>query len=233
MPIRVIDIETTGLDPATDAIIEVASIELERDWRYRNPLTSFVRPGRPIPPASSAIHHIIDADVAEAPTLLEVLIDYQGVDTFVAHNADFERSFLEPHGLTGTWICTMKCALRLWAEHADFPGPSNQALRYWFEIIEPFGHARSTIDPHRAFSDVLVTGELFFRIAAEVTFADMVQWSSEPALYRNLSFGKHRGMAMADAPPDYLAWLADGKHDLDAAWRHSAKYEIERRRANR
>ena len=65
--ILVIDIETTGIDPATDAIIEIASVELVRDGGIANPMDTLVRPTRPIPPAASAVHHIVDEDVASAP----------------------------------------------------------------------------------------------------------------------------------------------------------------------
>ena len=60
-----LDIETTGLNPATDRIVEVGLVEwhpngstVERDW--------LVHPGRPIPPEATAIHGITDAMVADA-----------------------------------------------------------------------------------------------------------------------------------------------------------------------
>jgi DNA polymerase III epsilon subunit-like protein len=61
--IRVIDIETTGIDPATDAIIEIASVDMVRGGGITNAMGTLVRPGKPIPPGASAIHHIIDEDL--------------------------------------------------------------------------------------------------------------------------------------------------------------------------
>jgi DNA polymerase III epsilon subunit-like protein len=52
--IRVIDIETTGIDPATDAIIEIASVEMVRGGGITNAIGTLVRPGIPIPPGASA-----------------------------------------------------------------------------------------------------------------------------------------------------------------------------------
>lgn len=49
--IRLIDIETTGIDPATDAIIEIASIDLVRGGGITNAMDTLV------PPGASAIHH--------------------------------------------------------------------------------------------------------------------------------------------------------------------------------
>ncbi len=71
--IRVIDIETTGLNPATDAIIEIASVDMVRGGGITNAMDTLVRPGRPIPPGASAIHHIIDQDLKDAPPLTEVI----------------------------------------------------------------------------------------------------------------------------------------------------------------
>ena len=67
--IRVIDIETTGIDPATDAIIEIASVDMVRGGGITNAMDTLVRPGKPIPPGASAIHHIIDEDLKDAPPL--------------------------------------------------------------------------------------------------------------------------------------------------------------------
>ena len=57
--IRVIDIETTGTDPASDAIIEIASVDMVRGGGITNPIDTLVRPGKPIPPGASAVHHIV------------------------------------------------------------------------------------------------------------------------------------------------------------------------------
>jgi DNA polymerase III epsilon subunit-like protein len=44
MTVRVIDIETTGIDPATDAIIEIASVDLLKDGAIANQRSTLVRP---------------------------------------------------------------------------------------------------------------------------------------------------------------------------------------------
>jgi DNA polymerase III epsilon subunit-like protein len=67
--IRVIDVETTWTDFATDEIIEIASADLVRGGGITNAMDTLVRPSRPIPPGASAVHHLIDADVQNAPLL--------------------------------------------------------------------------------------------------------------------------------------------------------------------
>jgi hypothetical protein len=54
MTVRVIDIETTGTDPASDAIIEIASVDLLKDGTITNQRSTLVQPPIPVPPESSA-----------------------------------------------------------------------------------------------------------------------------------------------------------------------------------
>ena len=152
--IRVIDIETTGIDPATDAIIEIASVDMVRDGAITNAMDTLVRSTKPIPAGASAVHHIVDEDVANAPPFAEVINRFKGADFYVAHNSEFERSFLAAQGVElGSWICTYKCALRVWP---DFPSHGNQALRYQLGLINPLGVDRAKLVPHRALSDAIV-----------------------------------------------------------------------------
>ncbi|NJO35147.1 MAG: 3'-5' exonuclease, partial [Rhodospirillales bacterium] len=91
--IRVIDIETTGIDPATDAIIEIASVDMVRDGGIGLVGRTSVSMAWVIPPGASAVHHIVDQDVANAPPFNEVVDRFKGADFYVAHNCEFERSF--------------------------------------------------------------------------------------------------------------------------------------------
>jgi exodeoxyribonuclease X len=126
MTVRVIDIETTGIDPASDAIIEIASVDLLKDGTIINQRSTLVRPPIPVPPESSAVHHLIDDDLAFAPQLDDVLDRFRGADAYVAHNADFERSFLERRLGDSLRACTYKASLRIWPDPLSH---SNQALR--------------------------------------------------------------------------------------------------------
>jgi exodeoxyribonuclease X len=155
MTIRVIDIETTGTDSTNHRIVEIASVDLLRDGTITNQMSTLARLGIPVPPESSALHHLIDADLADAPRLAKVLDQFKGADAYVAHNADFERSFLEELLGDALWACTYKCALRIWP---DLLSHSNQALRYRLGFIKPFGIDRHTLSPRRALSDAIVTG---------------------------------------------------------------------------
>ncbi|MDR7519418.1 MAG: 3'-5' exonuclease [Armatimonadota bacterium] len=73
-PIVFLDVETTGVNPASDRVVEISLIKVHPDGR-RETLTRRVHPGVPIPPESTRFHGITDADVADAPRFAEVAPD--------------------------------------------------------------------------------------------------------------------------------------------------------------
>ena len=66
-PLVVFDLETTGINPRNDRIVEFAAIKVLPDGSEES-LTLRINPEQPIPAEATAIHGISDADVAEAPT---------------------------------------------------------------------------------------------------------------------------------------------------------------------
>lgn len=65
-PLVSFDLETTGVDPETDRIIDLAIITLEPDQeKPAHVMTARFNPGTPIPPIATAIHGITDKDVAD------------------------------------------------------------------------------------------------------------------------------------------------------------------------
>lgn len=227
--IRVIDIETTGTAPTTDAIIEIASVDLSKERDYIgicNPMQTFVSIGeRSIPPAASAVHHILDEDLTSAPPLLEAIERFKGADVYVAHNAEFEQSFLKEHIGDAPWVCTFKCALRLWP---GAEGHSNQALRYELGLARPFSTSRKDIHPHRASSDVVVTAAILVEAMQIAPWSQLLAWSKEPALHTRFGFGKHRGNRY-DAHLDYCEWILT-QRDMDPGVRFSAEYWLKKQR---
>jgi DNA polymerase-3 subunit epsilon len=99
----IVDTETTGTDASADKVIELAVVVFEychasgAVGRVTGSYDGLEDPGAPIPPSSTAIHGITDAmvagrkiDDAAVARLLE------GVGIVIAHNAGFDRKFLEP-----------------------------------------------------------------------------------------------------------------------------------------
>lgn len=92
-----IDIETTGLDPKKDAIIEIGAVRfsshrVEAEW------SKLINPGRPIPALITQLTGINNEMVRNAPPLQAVigeLVDFVGNDPIVGHNIRFDLSFLQ------------------------------------------------------------------------------------------------------------------------------------------
>ncbi len=70
-PLVFLDLETTGVNPASDRIIEVALVKVRPDGGLET-LVHRVNPGVPIPPASTRIHGITDADIADSPRFAQI-----------------------------------------------------------------------------------------------------------------------------------------------------------------
>ena len=98
----VFDLETTGLDPKSDAIIEIALIKCDENFKIVDEYTTLVNPGMPIPEDAQAITGITNEEVIKAPyfsDLREKVRDFIGNSVLVAHNADFDTAFLREYGI--------------------------------------------------------------------------------------------------------------------------------------
>jgi exodeoxyribonuclease X len=203
--VRIIDTETTGVEP-TDQLVEIASVDWTEDG-LGNSLQTMVRPTIEIPATASAIHHIRNRDVADAPLAKDAIARFADAPIFAAHNARFDRMFLP---FEGPWVCTYKVALSLFP---DAPAHSNQVLRYWLDLADPPAEAGQLA--HRALYDAWTTAFLFERFLEDLTVAQMVTISASPALLPRFSFGKHARIPLSDVPKDYLAWVVGQEFDED------------------
>lgn len=91
----VIDIETTGLNPDADDIIEVAALHID-DGKIVNSFSEFVS-SKNITPESTKQNHITTKDVAQAREVHAVLADYAafiGNLPIVGHNVSFDLDFI-------------------------------------------------------------------------------------------------------------------------------------------
>ena len=93
----VFDLETTGVSPLTDAVIEISAVKV-RDGQIVDEFSTLVNPKRRIPYGASRVNGITDEMVADMPVFEEVLkdfIDFIGDDILVGHNIhDFDMKFI-------------------------------------------------------------------------------------------------------------------------------------------
>jgi exodeoxyribonuclease X len=162
--------------------------------------------------------------------------DMLDADYLVAHQASFERQWLDPllhaareylaHDSTFTmprWICTKKCARHVWP---DLPSHSNQVLRYALPIA---GCTDDELDPpHRALPDALVTSRVLEALLSHLSLEEMADITARPQAFKRLPFGKHKGEPVSTVPAGYLKWMIDsGERDPDMI--HTAETELARR----
>ena len=92
----IIDLETTGLDPHSDEIIEIACVKF-RNFKEIDRFTSLVHPERPIPSFITIHTGISNEMVASAPRFADItdnIISFLHDDIIIGHNVHFDINFL-------------------------------------------------------------------------------------------------------------------------------------------
>ena len=227
--VRVIDLETAGNGPHDVCEIGWQDVSRGSDgcWRIDEERGAFfVNPGRPISPDTMAIHHIRDDDVVGATFWKDiapsVLRPEGGVSALAAHRAAFEQRYCTSRLSGGaSWICTWKCALRLWPHLPRF---SNQLLRYQ-RMPEGLVHEIG-LPAHRAMPDAYVTAHHLRDMLNQASLEELLAWSREPGLLPRVPSGPDRGKSWDQLGTAALRELA---RDRDVDLRFSAETELARR----
>jgi DNA polymerase-3 subunit epsilon len=183
----VLDTETTGFQVyAGDEIVSVAMLEylgLEATGRE---YVQLINPGRPIPAASSKIHGIVDADVANAPPLQEVLpamVEFIDEAILVGHHINFDLRFLNRYlqqaigcRFRNPWLDTMLL----------YTGYTGRVGHYQLEDVAAY--CQVEVDGrHTARGDALIAARILQCLAARicagnrpVNFLYQQQFASDP-----------------------------------------------------
>lgn len=154
----VFDLETTGFSPTRSRIIEIGAVRVE-DGKITKRYSTFVNPGVRIPPRITELTGITDDMVENAPDIHSVLPEFlkfcEGC-ILVAHNADFDYSFLCKKGeelglaVTFTVVDTVGVARVLFPHQAKY---TLDAVAKALKI--------SLVNHHRAVEDAEATAEIF------------------------------------------------------------------------
>lgn len=225
--LRVIDFETTGLEPTAD-VIEVGWCDFDTVTMSDRGSGSFLCGAGRIPPDTRAVHHIRLEEVAGRPPFNRALWTERamldGVQSFVAHMADFEANFI-----TGPvpLVCTYKAALRTWP---DAPSHSVFGLLYWLEDqgLAEFDRAMA-YPPHRARPDAYATAVLLGALYRHgVTSQNLWHWTQLPRLLPRCPIGRFRGQPWSAPDDGFLRWMLK-QPDMEEDLKWNAQEELSRR----
>jgi DNA polymerase III subunit epsilon len=194
----VFDTETTGTDPDRgDRIVEIGCVELIDLVPTGNTFHSYINPERDVPAEVVRIHNLDNAFLADkpvfgSPEVVDALLDFIGDATLVAHNAEFDRRFLngEFSRLKLPLIEKERCVDTLMIARKKFPGApaSLDALCRRFNID------RSTRSRHGA----LIDSELL------------------AAVYLELKGGRERRLSFLDSTDQDTQKTSDQQGVLEA-----------------
>lgn len=160
----VVDVETTGSNPASNRIIEVACVVV-KDGSIKEEFSTLINPHQHIPYFISKMTGITNEMVFKAPSFEQIAKKLKGLfsqpdSVFVAHNVNFDYNFIkfsfERSGETFPDIpklCTLKLAKRL---------ISGITKRNVGALSEYLGIAIS--NRHRAFGDARATAQILLEL---------------------------------------------------------------------
>lgn len=223
-----IDCETTGLEPATDQIIEIAVAIFTFDGLIKT-FETLIDPGCPIPESSIAIHHIDNSMVMNKPKIQEVLpqiIELIGRHTIVGHGIGLDIAFICEAAKRHSITCNITNnptldTLRLARLYGESPTNSLERLREHFNIASE--------GAHRAMSDVVVNIEVFKYLCATFqTTQQVFERLKRPIPLKVMPLGKYKGRPFGDIPMEYLQWAANKDFDQDLLF--SIRSELKKRK---
>ncbi|GAB4570484.1 MAG: helicase C-terminal domain-containing protein [Anaerolineae bacterium] len=152
-----IDLETTGLDPYNDAILEIGLARF-KDGQIVDTYQTLVDPGREIPPYITSLTGIQQEDILDAPRIDKVLPKIErfiGNAPILGHNVGFDVAFLRRYDMlyTNLQLDTYELASVL------LPTAPRYNLN---SLCQQLGVALD--DAHRALADAIATGRVYWHL---------------------------------------------------------------------
>lgn len=232
-PICFFDLETTGVNVASDRIVEISILKVFPNGNKESS-TWRVNPGIPIPPGTTAIHGITDEMVANEPTFKElapkVFQILKDSDLGGFNSNRFDIPLLAEELLRAEIDFDMKKA-----QSVDVQTIFHKKEKRTLEAAYKFYCDKDLTNAHSAEADTLATYEVLkSQLERYEDLENNVGWLADFSSHRNFadfagyigfdkegrevfSFGKHKGTLVEDVlekEPGYFGWLLNADFPL-------------------
>ncbi|MCM1182409.1 MAG: 3'-5' exonuclease [Roseburia sp.] len=195
----VFDIETTGLSPKYEKIIEIGAARIA-DGEVADTFSTFVNPGKSLPPRIVELTGITDIDVINAPYIEEIFdafVSFAGDDVLLGHNLLFDYSFVKKAAVNQKktferkGIDTLRIARRFLT---DLDSRRLSDLCGYYGIY---------LEAHRALNDAIATHMLYRRLVA-----DFYEKEPETFLPRELVYSAKKESPVTQKQYEHVIRLA-------------------------
>lgn len=156
----VFDLETTGLSPFKDEIIEIGAVRVDKDGKIVGTFTTLVKPSQPVSEFIQNLTGISNKMLSDAPSIYTVLprfADFVGDSILVGHNVTFDIAFVQQKAkiyketkFLNPYVDTLSLTRKV------YPNLKSYKLQ---DLIKEFN--LKTYAAHRALADVVATQQLF------------------------------------------------------------------------
>lgn len=173
----VIDVETTGLTPRYNGVIEIGIVKV-KGLKITDKYSTLINPGRPVPFYITQFTGITDDDIFNAPFFEDVseeITDFISDSVITAHNLSFDRSFINKEYMligkekpANPQLCTLKLSKRLYPE---LKSRSLGSLSFYLKV--------KLLNAHRALPDAEATAQILIRMLKNLQRNNEVKTLSE------------------------------------------------------
>jgi len=151
----IVDIETTGLDPVNNEIIEIGALKLE-NLKIIDSFSALIKPKTNLPKKIVEITGITEEMLVDKPEIQDVLVDFENFlsdNIVIAHNSDFDIGFLQQNfsrhlnsNMKNKILCTLKISRVI---IPNLPNYKLHTIAKYFNV--------PIIERHRALGDCKTT----------------------------------------------------------------------------
>lgn len=156
-----VDLETTGLRPDRDEIIEIGAARIH-NFEVVDTFSSLVRPNQPIPAFTTELTGITQGMVDHAPSLeesLQKLVEFVADAPIAAHNSNFDSAFLRAAFKRTGMACDFQAVDTLALSYLAHPELRTHNLKRMARVLK----IKQT-QHHRALDDAMVCGKILSTI---------------------------------------------------------------------